>query len=169
MTVARGGVAGNQASSTAIAGTPRDGEWFDCTICKKGHSWPDYSTQRPVSKTWETFGGNKIATHLVKPEDEGDSDNNGVEPEVSLVQMEMEVGIASNVFATERSDKPPSSLELYMAQLALEETDAGYVPAHFSCQNVEREPNSAYEPHGSLTLALAVAQAPVCVAHETCF
>jgi hypothetical protein len=34
-----------------------------------------------------------------------------------------------------------------MAQLALEETDAGYVPAHLSRQNVEREPNSAYEPH----------------------
>ena len=116
------------------------------------------------------FGGNKIAAHLVKPEFEGDSDDKGVEPEVSLVQMEMEVGIPSDnvsteiddVFATETSNKPPSSLELYMAQLALEETDADYVPAHLSRQNVEREPNSAYEPHGSLTLALAVAQAPIC-------
>jgi len=76
------------------------------------------------------FGGNKIAAHLVKPEFEGDSDDKGVEPEVSLVQMEMEVGIPSDnvsteiddVFATETSNKPPSSLELYMAQLALEET-----------------------------------------------
>lgn len=78
------------------------------------------TTQRPALKTRERFGGNQIATHLVKPEDEGDSDDNGVEPEVSLVQMEMEVGTASDnlstdiddVFATERSDKPPSSLEL---------------------------------------------------------
>jgi hypothetical protein len=186
LTVARGGGTGNHASSRAIAGTPRDAEWFDCTRCKKGHPWPCYfdpqvpnhkkpdwwhqhhgdpanvtgttsgkrdrhstgTTQRPVSKTRERFGGNKIAAHLVKPEGEGDSDDNGVEPEVSLVQMEIEVGIASDnlstdiddVFATERSDKPPSSLELFMAQLALEETDAGYVPAHLSRQNVEREP-----------------------------
>lgn len=130
----------------------KDGEWFNCTRCKKGHPWPCYfdpqlpnhkkpdwwhqhhgdpanvtgttsgkrdrhstgTTQRPVSKTRERFGGNKIAAHFVKPEDEGDSDDNGVEPEVSLVQMEMEVGVASDnlssevddLFAAERSDKP---------------------------------------------------------------
>lgn len=80
----------------------------------------------------------------------------------------MEVGIASDnlsteiddVFATKRSDKPPSSLELFIAQLALKETDADYVPAHLSHQNVEREPNSAYEPHD--WILDSVAQAPMC-------
>lgn len=41
-TVARGGVAGNHASSRTIAGTLRDGAWFECTRCKRGHSWPCY-------------------------------------------------------------------------------------------------------------------------------
>jgi hypothetical protein len=39
-----------------------------------------------------------------------------------------------DLFAAERSDKAPPSLELFMAQLSLGETHAGYVPAHLSRQ-----------------------------------
>jgi hypothetical protein len=58
LTAARGGGVGNHASSRATASTPRDGEWFDCTRCKKGHPWPCYfDPQLPNHKNLDWWHG----------------------------------------------------------------------------------------------------------------